>query len=121
MMFCRILLVTQLLHLTMFQCSNSRQNLPYDYDQPLPKFKEKNIISAILGTATIVVLCASVVEPVWFTLQGGSCCLKYLGINSFLSSIVSGGIMEIARAPDTTTGNKCDDVDPGILRVVYIL
>ena len=97
----------------MFQCRNNRQNNQYDFDQPLPKFKEKNIISAILGTATIVVLCASVVEPIWFTFQGGMCCLKYLGINSFLSSIISGGIMEKTETSDPATGNTCDDVDLG--------
>ena len=49
------------------------------------RFKEKNILSAMLGTATIVVLCASLVEPVWFHLHGGRCCQSFLGANEFFS------------------------------------
>nr|CAB3267034.1 transmembrane protein 127 [Phallusia mammillata] len=51
------------------------------------KFKEKNILSAVLGTATIVVLCSSLVEPVWFTLSGGKCCHQYIGVNSFFGKM----------------------------------
>lgn len=47
------------------------------------KHKNMNIISAVLGTATLVVLCASLVEPKWFELEGGECCLSYLGISLF--------------------------------------
>lgn len=51
------------------------------------KFKEKNILSAVLGTATIVVLCSSLVEPVWFTLTGGRCCHHYIGVNAFFGKM----------------------------------
>uniref|UniRef100_F6PNP3 Transmembrane protein 127 transmembrane region domain-containing protein n=1 Tax=Ciona intestinalis TaxID=7719 RepID=F6PNP3_CIOIN len=51
---------------------------------------EKNILSAILGTATIVVLCASLAEPMWFELKGGQCCHSFLGLKTFFSTIGTG-------------------------------
>jgi len=78
--------------------------------EPIRKFREKNILSAVLGTATIVVLCASLVEPVWFTLEGGKCCLKYIGVNEFFGKIGSSSFLELPNdiqcKPETEAGNS---------------
>lgn len=42
-----------------------------------------NILSALLGTATLVILCACLVEPEWFKMTGGKCCLSEIGLNMF--------------------------------------
>ena len=65
-----------------------------DYSTQNRRFREKNILSAIFGTATIVVLCASLVEPVWFQFKGGKCCRSYIGVNIFFSSMLSGEFKE---------------------------
>lgn len=47
------------------------------------KHRNMNILSALLGTATLVVLCACLVEPEWFKMTGGKCCLSKIGLNMF--------------------------------------
>ena len=73
---------------------SDQSNHSSGYSTQTRRFREKNILSAIFGTATIVVLCASLVEPVWFRLEGGKCCSSYLGVNIFFSSIASGEFKE---------------------------
>ncbi|XP_076806579.1 transmembrane protein 127-like [Clavelina lepadiformis] len=70
--------------------SSDERSSRYAYSPQYRKFKEKNILSAMLGTATIVVLCASLVEPVWFQLEGGKCGKPYLGVNTFFDTFTSG-------------------------------
>ncbi|XP_078487025.1 transmembrane protein 127 [Ciona intestinalis] len=71
-----------------------RMRQPTNNYIPPRKFKEKNILSAILGTATIVVLCASLAEPMWFELKGGQCCHSFLGLKTFFSTIGTGYFQE---------------------------
>lgn len=63
------------------------------------KQKNMNIVSAILGTASIVMLCASLVEPKWFLMKGGQCCLSYIGLSRFfghfyIEDLVAAGVQE---------------------------
>ena len=71
----------------MYLFGRSRRSSNSDYSRQMRRFREKNILSAILGTATIVILCASLVEPVWFQLEGGKCCHSYLGVNAFFGNV----------------------------------
>lgn len=88
--------------LRMLSRSSPRQN-HNAYITSHRKFKEKNILSASLGTCTVVMLCAALVEPMWFELQGGMCCHSYLGISAFLNAITSGSFEYISTP---ATGNK---------------
>ena len=78
----------------------NRLNDASDYSTQTRRFQEKNILSAIFGTATIVVLCASLIEPVWFQFKGGKCCRSYIGVNIFFNSLVSGEFKEDMQNDD---------------------
>lgn len=83
-----------------FNLNNRRRTRPHNnYNGELGYFRtrwecligrspaQKNILSTTLGTAAIVMLCASLVEPKWFKLSGGKCCLEYAGPSIFISCI----------------------------------
>ena len=83
-----------------------RQTDASDFSTQTRRFREKNILSAIFGTATIVVLCASLVEPVWFKFKGGKCCRSYIGVNVFFSSMISGEFKEDTQNQECQQSQK---------------